>query len=390
MSPSLAEVKDQLARELAPRFELVRVLGEGKMAQVFLAREKELRRMVAIKVLRAELARDDVAPLRFAREGQSAARISHPNVTAVHGVGKLADGTPYLVMEHVEGGSLAERVHAVGPFPPEEARRVLHDVASALAAAHRRGIVHRDVRPANVLWKAETRQAVLTDFGLAAVEPSPDHTTRHLTRSGEVVMGDVSFVSPEQLMGEDVSGASDIYALGGLAWFLLTGHGPFEGRSAVDVAGKHLKSPPPDLMTVPGVPRHLAQLVFRCLAKNPSHRPTAEDVAKATGSSTSGTDAPGIDFFGALKKRRFVQVLLAYSVSGWVLLQVVDQLGQNGIVPPVAYAVTLGLFAVGFVAATVVAWFHGEKGRQEVGALEKAIYVLLAGVAVAVTWLIIR
>ena len=387
MNSDLRELRDQLNRELAPQFEVIRVLGEGKMARVFLARESELRRMVAIKVMRPELARDDVAPLRFAREAQSAARISHPNVTAVYQVGKLSDETPYLIMEHVEGGSLAERVHAVGPFSGPEAREVLHDIASALAAAHRKGIVHRDVKPSNVLWKGESRQAVLTDFGLAAVEPSADHTTRHLTRTGEVVMGDVTFVSPEQLMGEDVSGASDVYALGGLAWFLLTGHGPFEGRSVVDIASKHLKAEPPDLGQIPGVTRGMAQLVQRCLAKKPSHRPTAEDVVRATSANAPlDQDSPG--FFAALRERRFVQVLGGYAVAGWIVLQLADQLDQNNVIPG-AYGVTVGLFIVGFLAAGVVAWFHGEKGRQKVGKLEIVLLAAILLLAVAVTWFIV-
>ncbi|MDH3224240.1 MAG: serine/threonine protein kinase [Gemmatimonadota bacterium] len=388
------EVRDLMTRlngELAPRFEVLRLLGEGKMARVFLAREVELRRMVAIKVLRPELARDEVAPLRFAREGQSAGRISHPNVTSVYGVGKLADGTPFLIMEHVEGASLAERVEAVGPFAPPQARRVIHDIASALAAAHRRGIVHRDVRPSNVLWKSETGRALLTDFGLAAVEPSADHTTRHLTRSGEVVMGDVTFTSPEQLTGDDVSGASDVYALGGLACFLLTGRGPYEGKSAVEVASKHLKAEPPDLSSVPGLSPGLAALFARCLAKNPAHRPTADDVALATSPNAPATlpDHGETNLWNKLRQRRFVQVLVAYTVGGWIILQVVDQLGQNGVIPPTWYRGSLVLFVVCYAAAGVVAWFHGEKGRQEFGKLEIALLAAIVAIGVAVSWFVV-
>ncbi|NNF28235.1 MAG: serine/threonine protein kinase [Gemmatimonadetes bacterium] len=391
MKSDLRELMARLNQELAPRFEVVKPLGEGKNARVFLAREAELRRMVAIKVLRAELARDEVAPLRFAREAQSAGRIAHPNVTAIYQVGRLSDETPYLIMEHVEGGSIAERVEAVGPFQPLDARSVIHDVASALAAAHRRGIVHRDVRPSNVLWKAETGQALLTDFGLAAVEPSPDHTTRHLTRSGEVVMGDVTFTSPEQLTGDDVSGASDIYSLGGLAHFLMTGRGPFEGRSAVEVASKHLKAEPPDFSHIPGLQGGLAALFARCMAKNPAHRPTADDVARATSQNAPPLAvADGSEsLWNALKKRRFAQLLGAYIVGGWVVIQVVDALGQNGVLPEVAFRVTLTLFLVGFSAVGVVGWFHGERGRQEFRKLEAALLGFIVLVAIAVSWLVV-
>ena len=393
MRDDLRELKARLNQELAPRFEVLKPLGEGKNARVFLARETDLRRLVAIKVLRAELARDEVAPLRFAREAQSAGRIAHPNVTAVYQVGRLSDETPYLIMEHVDGGSIAERVEAVGPFQPDDAKGVVHDVASALAAAHRRGIVHRDVRPSNVLWKAETGQALLTDFGLAAVEPSADHTTRHLTRSGEVVMGDVTFTSPEQLTGDDVSGASDIYALGGLAHFLMTGRGPFEGRSAVEVASKHLKAEAPDFSRIPGLHANLAALFTRCLAKNPAHRPTADDVAQATSHNApewSASDQGSESLWGALKKRRFAQVLVSYIVGGWIVLQVVDQLGQNAVLPAVAYQVALALFLVGFSAVGVVAWFHGERGRQKFRKLEATLLGLIVVVAIAVSWIVVN
>ena len=392
MKGDLRELKARLNRELAPRFEVLKPLGEGKNARVFLARESELRRLVAIKVLRAELARDEVAPLRFAREAQSAGRIAHPNVTAIYQVGRLSDETPYLIMEHVDGGSIAERVEAVGPFQPMDAKSVIHDVASALAAAHRRGIVHRDVRPSNVLWKAETGQALLTDFGLAAVEPSADHTTRHLTRSGEVVMGDVTFTSPEQLTGDDVSGASDMYALGGLAHFLLTGRGPFEGRSAVEVASKHLKAEPPNFSTIPGLHAGLAALLAKCMAKNPAHRPTADDVANATSAHAPELTVDGEsseNLWEALRKRRFVQFLGAYIVGGWVVIQVVDALGQNGVVPEAAFRVALTLFLVGFAAVGVVGWFHGEKGRQEFRKLEAALLGLIVLVAIAVSWWVV-
>ena len=391
MNDPTADLDRRVDQELAEEFEVLRVLGEGKTARVYLARERQLRRLVAVKVMLPHLAADEVAPLRFAREAQSAARIAHTNVTSVYQVGKLADGTPYLVMEHVEGGTLADRVEAVGPFGPEEATAVIHDLASALAAAHRRGIIHRDVKPSNVLWKSETGRAMLTDFGLAAVEPSPDHTTRHLTRFGEVIMGDVTFTSPEQLLGEPVSGASDVYAVGCLAWFLLTGQGPFEGKSVMDVAGKHLKAEPPDLRDVPGVPAKLAAWVGRALAKTPGHRPTASDIMEATSADSLASDDSEPDFvlFRALRKRRFVQIMVAYGAVGLGLIEVADSLGQNGIGPPFLYRLVLALYLVGFGAAGVVGWFHGEKGRQEVGKIEVMLLALVGVIAVATSWWVV-
>ncbi len=389
MNENIKALLAQLNKELAPEFEIIRLLGEGKVARVVLARESALRRMVAIKVLRPELANEEVTKLRFAREAQSAARISHPNVTSVYQVGKLSDDTPFLVMEYVKGVNLAERLEQIGALPPTEARRVIHELASALEQAHRRGIVHRDVGLRNVLWNSETGQAILTDFGLAAVEPSPDHGTQALTRPGEVITGDMTCASPEQLRGETVSGASDVYALGALGYFLLTGSGPFQGKTAVQLAMQHMEAAPPELPEGSGIPRRLARLLHSCLAKEPMHRPTARDVARSTseedehGSPVARETGNGL--WADFRSRRIVQVMGTYTVGAWALLQIPAQLEEQALVPEVTYDVSLGLVVVGWFAAAILGWFHGEKGRQDVSKLEIVLLVLVAAAGVVVT-----
>ena len=197
-------------------------------------------------------------------------------------------------------------------------------------------------------------------------------------------MGDVTFVSPEQLMGDPVSGASDVYALGGLACFLLTGKGPFDGRSAVDIAGKHLKAEPPDLSEGTSIPRGLAQLIKRCLAKNPAHRPSADDVARATASGADASADGEENLVEALSKRRFGQIVGAYVVAGLGVLGLVDMSVDREVIDRVWFVLALSEFFVGLSAACVIAWFHGEKGRQEFGRLEVSLLAVLALVAVGV------
>ena len=173
------ERQTRLEAELAPAFQIVRLLGEGSVAHVYLARELDLKRMVAIKVMKAELAGDETARKRFEREARSAAKIHHNNVAAVYRVGTLEDETPFIIMEHIEGRNLADALQAEGVMEIEQACHVLSQVASALAAAHENGIVHRDVKPANVIRERDSDRVVLTDFGIAGIlETGADSVTR--------------------------------------------------------------------------------------------------------------------------------------------------------------------------------------------------------------------
>jgi serine/threonine-protein kinase len=264
-----------------PDFEVVRVLGEGSVARVYLAREPALKRMVAIKVLLPKHAKVQTTRLRFEREAHSAARVQHPNVATAFRFGHMDDGSPYLVMPYVVGGSLADRL-AGGPLSMVEARRHIAQIASALAAAHRLGIVHRDVRPANVLYDRDSDRVLLTDFGIAAVLEDGSANLR-LTRPGEA-LGNVSYASPEQLRGETVTDRADVYSLGVMAFEMLTGRLPFAAANPVQMSVAHVTAQPARLRELlPEADEMLEALLGRCLQKRPEQRPFAEEVAKALG-----------------------------------------------------------------------------------------------------------
>src|SRR5512134_2078245 len=227
-----------LQAALAGEYSLQRELGRGGMGVVYLARDVQLDRDVAIKVLPAHLASDAAARERFLREARMAARLSHPHIVPIHRVGEVtsppAAGAAagareagsrfvFFVMSYVEGETLGERLRTRGPLPPAEAMRVLREVAWALAYAHGRGIVHRDVKPDNILLEAATGRALVTDFGIA--QGGADAVA--VTDPGKV-MGTAHFMSPEQAAGEPLDGRSDIYALGVVGYLALSGRLPFE------------------------------------------------------------------------------------------------------------------------------------------------------------------
>ncbi|MEL7448897.1 MAG: protein kinase [Pseudomonadota bacterium] len=260
--------------------EIVRPLGQGSMAQVVLGRDRALERLVAIKMLRPEFAGDSVAIRRFAREAKAAARIRHPNVTAIDRVGTLDDGLPYLVMEYIDGKNLHDARLAAGTFDIATARRMLAQIAAGLAAAHEQGVVHRDVTPANILWRTSDGQVLLTDFGFAAIRESGSATVTRLTREGELV-GDLTYLSPERITGGHASEYSDVYSLGVIAWELLTGAGPYRDVDARDPGAAHLAQAPRALADArPDVPPEMADVLTRCLAKSPALRPRAGDVMR--------------------------------------------------------------------------------------------------------------
>ena len=273
-------IAEELRAALAPGIQLLRPLGAGAMGLVFLGRDPLLKRLVAIKVLSPHLAGDDVARARFVRESEASAAVMHPNVAGIYLVGELPQsGTPYYVMQFIDGRSLAEEIAGGGATSELRARRMIGEIASALEAAHARGLVHRDVKPANIMIDSESDRPVVLDFGISAVlQRGNGPTDARLTSVGSHI-GTPTYMSPDQAAGEPVTGQSDVYGLGLIAFELLSGHPPFDGPPVVVMAA-HLEKPPPSLHTVrPGIDEHLAELVDRCLRKEPSERPTAADVA---------------------------------------------------------------------------------------------------------------
>jgi hypothetical protein len=283
--PSVAEetnLEAELQEALQPTYLLVKRLGAGGMGAVFLAREPALKRSVAVKVLSAALAADPNARARFEREAQAVARRTHPNVVAIHALGELRDGRPYFVMQYVDGPSLSERVETEGPLGVEETKRLIGEVASALAAAHARGIIHRDVKPANVLYDRESGRALVTDFGIAAVRAAGE-TGAPLTRltGTGLALGTPQYMSPEQLLAEQVTERTDIYGLGLVGYELLTGRAPFAATTPQELIAAHLRDTPTPIATLrPEVDPELDAVLGRCLAKHADARPTAAEVAQ--------------------------------------------------------------------------------------------------------------
>jgi serine/threonine-protein kinase len=260
---------------LGGRYRLVELLGQGGMATIFRATDAQLGREVAVKVLHPQYGRDPDFVARFRQEAQAAASLSHPNIVAVYDFGTDADG-PYIVMELVDGEDVATLLARNGPLPPRQAARLAAEVAHALAAAHARGIVHRDVKPGNILVSSDGRVKV-ADFGIARA-----WADARLTLPG-VTLGSVHYFSPEQALGEQATEASDIYSLGVVLYELLTGRRPWEGDTPASVAMARVSAPPPLVSAVrPNVPPALEAIDRTALSPDPAARfPNAGAMAAA-------------------------------------------------------------------------------------------------------------
>jgi serine/threonine-protein kinase len=288
---------------IADRYEVLGLLGAGGMGLVYRVRDSELDEVVALKMIHGELASQPGMLARFRQEAKLARRVTHRNVARTFDVGEDG-GARYLTMEFVDGESLAGRTASRGPLAPAEAVAILREVCSAMSAAHAAGVVHRDLKPDNVLLGKDGR-VVVTDFGIAhalALGPSPSPA-----RTVGGVVGTPAYMAPEQVEGvPDLDGRADIYALGAMAYELLTGALPWPGDTPFAVAAARLMNPPPDPQElVPGLPEALAAVVRRCMAKDRNDRyATAGDVEAALAEALAAPDAPDAAPSRALRATR--------------------------------------------------------------------------------------
>lgn len=261
----------RLQRALVGSYSLERQIGRGGMGVVFLARDVRLDRPVAIKLLRPEVAGQSSFRERFLNEARTAARLSHPHLVSIHAV-EEADDLVYFVMAYIEGETLGERIRRQGPLSSDEASRVLREVAWALSYAHASGVIHRDIKADNILLERSTGRALLADFGIAQAAGSAD---------SEPLVGTTTYLSPELIEGRAASPQSDLYALGVVGFFAVSGQLPFDGATGAEVMARHLAQPVPRVDdAAPGVSARLARAIDRCLAKQPEARfLSAEDFA---------------------------------------------------------------------------------------------------------------
>jgi serine/threonine-protein kinase len=298
---------------LAGRYSIERELGRGGMGIVLLARDVALDRPVAIKLLPPHLAARPEERDRFLQEARTAAGLAHPNIVPIHLVEAHGD-LVFFVMGFVDGETLRDRVERAGPLPPRLATKLLQEVAWALGAAHQRGVIHRDVKPDNIMIERATERAVVTDFGIALGRRGGPAES-----AGDPIVGTARYMSPEQACGEPVDARSDLYSLGATFFYALTGRAPFEAANVPAIITKHVYEPAPHVVALrPEVPAKLSDVVDRLLRKAPPERfQTADDLARVAG------ELRGRDFRAPPLLRAFVRnaqvstlVLLASVLAG--------------------------------------------------------------------------
>ncbi len=348
-------LRERIQLALGDGFVLGERLGGGGFAEVYAANDKRLKRRVAVKVLRAGLIEAAGALERFRREAEAVAALRHPNIVPIYAVGD-AEGLAYFLMPLYEGGSLAERLAREPRLPVAEARRILQEAAAGLAAAHRAGIVHRDIKPDNMLLDGPERRVVLTDFGIAKALGAGSHG---LTQTGAVI-GTPLYMSPEQASGERaIDHRADLYSLGVVGYQMLGGQVPFNADNAAAVLVQHLTKDPVLVSRArPDCPPDLARAVMRCLAKAPEDRwSSADDLTRAleaeapatratAGAQPRSSAAQALAVLGPIRRFRLVA---AGGLVGVALLVAVDVVMQRVLAGPLG----------AIVAALVIAHEYG-------------------------------
>lgn len=376
--------EDEVRQALAPNYILERELGRGGMGAVYLARDVRLDRLVAIKFLPPEMAEREDLRARFLQETRTAASFSHPNIVPVHSV-EERDRVLCFVMGFVDGETLTARITRTGPMAPTDAIKLLQECAWALSYAHGRGVVHRDVKPDNILIDRASGRAMITDFGISRSQEASG-----LTMVGEL-MGTPQFMSPEQATGEALDGRSDLYSLGIVAFYALTGRLPFESNSAHGYLTAHITRAAPPLSSVRGdVPQALASAVDRLLQKSPTDRfQTGEELADYLDPLRSARReiAPAIRIF-SVKSGQVVRNGLILLALGPTLSQSVGGEADQLIILAMTMAAAVALFfqAVSGLRELATQGFTHEDLRNGIFAIRAEEQEAYAQVRAAPDW----
>ena len=377
---------------LGGRYEVRSLIGRGGMAQVHLGRDTRLSRLVAIKMLRVDLARDSIFQTRFRREAQAAASLNHPNIVAVYDTGeeavRSADGStvsvPYIVMEYVEGHTVKELISDGTPVPIPEAVEITSGVLSALQYAHASGLVHRDIKPGNVMLTDSGKVKVM-DFGIARALADSQAT---MTQTNAVI-GTAQYLSPEQARGETVDERSDIYSAGCMLYELLTGRPPFAGENAVSLAYQHVSETPPLPSSIAGdIPVEVERVTMKSLAKNPDDRyASANDMEVDLVRAAEGLSiqAPPVAVWETEATQPLTAVTTAYPAATQTMAQTMAQTNvAPGTISPDSTAPTSA------VAATSAGQAVPKKKKSKfTGVLIGVLVLLAAGMVAGVAWLLL-
>ena len=344
MTPLLA-----LQESLSGRWSLERELGRGGMGSVWLARDLQLDRPVAIKILHPHLARDASHRDRFVREARLAARLAHPHIVPIYGVESRTE-TAAIVMALIDGETLAQRLHRRGALPAADAERIIRELAWALAYAHEAGIVHRDLTLANVLLERESGRTVLADFGLAG-EVAAD--------GGAPMFGTPGFLAPEIIRGEQATARSDLYALGVIGYTMLSGQPPFQADTPGELLARHLVQPAPDLNNIAhGTSRRVIDVVMQCLAKEPEDRPESASalLARMERVPEPVTVAPAlVEWFTRWERIRTIYAVATpvLGMQTWLLVLGYFETGRSGLIVAAVLGTVLTLTAIPVIAHAV-------------------------------------